>query len=177
MQEEYPRAKFRHPHIIAKLAAASGATDAAVRYFEEGIEFCTATGWEYFRCKCLLEYGIFLAGQDDPAKQSRAVSLLQEGLAVARQLDLHCTTKRFESALHRPCGTGRIASSTGLSSRELEVLSHMALGKRNREIARDLFISEYTVANHVSHIFSKLGVNNRSAAVAYAVEHSLARSS
>ena len=61
--------------------------------------------------------------------------------------------------------------STDLSDRELEVLGLLAAGKTNRVIAEDLFISEKTVASHVSHIFTKLGVTSRSAATAHAYDH------
>jgi ATP/maltotriose-dependent transcriptional regulator MalT len=61
----------------------------------------------------------------------------------------------------------------GLTSRELEVLVLVARGKTNRTIAHELFVSEKTVASHVSHIFTKLGVASRSAATAYAYDHEL----
>jgi DNA-binding NarL/FixJ family response regulator len=60
---------------------------------------------------------------------------------------------------------------TDLTDRELEVLGLLAAGKTNRVIAEDLFISEKTVASHVSHIFTKLGVTSRSAATAHAYDH------
>ena len=50
----------------------------------------------------------------------------------------------------------------------------MATGKTNRSIAADLFLSEKTVARHVSNIFTKLGLSSRAAATAYAYEHDLA---
>ena len=61
----------------------------------------------------------------------------------------------------------------GLTARELEVPRLVATGKTNRSIAADLFLSEKTVARHVSNIFSKLGLSNRAAATAYAYEHHL----
>ncbi len=61
----------------------------------------------------------------------------------------------------------------GLTQRELEVLRLLARGKTNRIIAQELFISEKTVASHVSHIFTKLDVTSRSAATAYAYDHDL----
>lgn len=61
----------------------------------------------------------------------------------------------------------------GLSPRELEVLRLLARGQTNRAIAQALFISEKTVATHVSHIFTKVGVTSRSAATAYAYDHAL----
>ena len=62
---------------------------------------------------------------------------------------------------------------TGLTGRELEVLRHVATGETNRKIAQELFISEKTVARHVSNIFAKVGVSSRAAATAYAYEHDL----
>jgi DNA-binding CsgD family transcriptional regulator len=59
----------------------------------------------------------------------------------------------------------------GLSNRD--VLRRVAEGKTNRVIASELFVSERTVHRHVSNIFDKLGVNSRTAAAAYAIEHRL----
>jgi ATP/maltotriose-dependent transcriptional regulator MalT len=72
--------------------------------------------------------------------------------------------------------TGSAASETpaGLTPREVEVLRLVATGKSNRAIAADLFLSEKTVARHLSNIFTKLGVSSRSAATAYAYQHDLA---
>ena len=53
-----------------------------------------------------------------------------------------------------------------LSAREREVLALVAKGTSNREIARELFISEATVKTHLTHLYAKLGVNDRAAAVA-----------
>jgi DNA-binding CsgD family transcriptional regulator len=60
-----------------------------------------------------------------------------------------------------------------LTAREVEVIRLVAAGKTNRMIAGELFLSEKTVARHVSNIFTKLGVSSRSAATAYAFEHHL----
>lgn len=55
-----------------------------------------------------------------------------------------------------------------LSHRETEILTLLATGATNREMAQRLFISESTVKTHLVHIYSKLGVDNRTAAVATA---------
>lgn len=57
-----------------------------------------------------------------------------------------------------------------LSSREVEVLGQMKLGKTNRQIARELMISPGTVKRHVENIISKLGVSDRTQAVVKALE-------
>lgn len=56
----------------------------------------------------------------------------------------------------------------GLSERELEVLRLVASGLSNRSVAKTLFVSEATVKTHLNHAFGKLGVDNRTAAVATA---------
>jgi DNA-binding CsgD family transcriptional regulator len=61
----------------------------------------------------------------------------------------------------------------GLTAREVEVLRLVAAGKTNRAIAAELFLSEKTVARHMSNIFTKLDLSSRSAATAYAFEHDL----
>lgn len=59
---------------------------------------------------------------------------------------------------------------TSLSPREIEVLKLVASGKSNREIGKELFLSETTVKSHLVHIFGKLGVKSRTSAVARARE-------
>ncbi len=55
------------------------------------------------------------------------------------------------------------------------MLTLVASGKSNRAIAAELFISEKTVARHVSNILAKLGLSSRAGATAYAYKHGLAR--
>jgi len=70
---------------------------------------------------------------------------------------------------------GSVASPAGepISARELEVLELVARGASNRDAAARLFISEATVKTHLMHIYSKLGVNDRAAAVAEAFDRGL----
>jgi DNA-binding CsgD family transcriptional regulator len=74
-----------------------------------------------------------------------------------------------------PRTSGSPRNTHGLTARELEVLSLVATGRTNRAIATKLFISEKTVARHVSNIFAKLAVTSRAAATAFAYEHNLLR--
>jgi DNA-binding NarL/FixJ family response regulator len=67
----------------------------------------------------------------------------------------------------------RAALPAGLTEREAEVLRLVASGATNKAVARDLGLSEKTVARHLSNIFTKLGVASRAGATAYAFEHGL----
>lgn len=61
-----------------------------------------------------------------------------------------------------------------LTEREVEVLQQLALGKTNKEIADDLFLSERTVRTHITNILSKLRLSNRTQAVLYALREGIA---
>lgn len=60
-----------------------------------------------------------------------------------------------------------------LTDREVEVLRQVVKGDTNRQIAQELVISERTVAHHLEHIYDKIGISSRAAAVFFAMEHEL----
>jgi ATP/maltotriose-dependent transcriptional regulator MalT len=69
----------------------------------------------------------------------------------------------------------RAPAEERLSSRELEVLQLVAEGASNRDIASRLHISQATVKSHLIHIFGKLGVSDRTAAVTVALQRGIMR--
>jgi len=75
----------------------------------------------------------------------------------------------------RLVGRAREPNERALSAREIEVLMLVARGTSNKLIARELEIGETTVKTHLLHIFSKLGVDDRTAAVTTAVEKGIIR--
>lgn len=100
-----------------------------------------------------------------------------EGQATLKEARRLLATLGMRAALARAdglLGAANTASPAGLTARELEVLRHLAQGKTNREIAEVLVISEHTVVNHLSHIFGKIGVDNRTAAAAFAHRQGIA---
>ncbi|MFJ8824660.1 response regulator [Streptomyces sp. NPDC102467] len=76
---------------------------------------------------------------------------------------------RLVTAVRRPA----VAADETLSAREREVLVLVSRGTSNKEIARELFISEATVKTHLTHIYGKLGVKDRAAAVAVAYDRKI----
>ncbi|MGA4728916.1 response regulator [Micromonospora taraxaci] len=77
------------------------------------------------------------------------------------------------SVAGRLMGRLRAPAEEPLSQRELEVLTLVARGASNKEAAARLFISEATVKTHLLHVYAKLGVNDRAAAVATAYDRGL----
>jgi DNA-binding NarL/FixJ family response regulator len=85
--------------------------------------------------------------------------------AAGRTVLSPAVASRLVSAVRTP--------ASPLAAREREVLALVAKGTSNREIARELFISEATVKTHLSHLFTKLGVTDRAAAVAKGYEQGI----
>ena len=71
-------------------------------------------------------------------------------------------------------GAEGVASSTLLSARELDVLRHVARGRTNKEIASALHVTEGTIKNHLTNIFTRLGVMDRTQAALKARDLGLA---
>lgn len=103
----------------------------------------------------------YLLKDAPPDELTRAVHAVADGKPVMSDQVTVALTRR----LTQP--------RTALSAREMEILEAVASGRTNREIAHDLFISQATVKTHLVHIFDKLGVDNRTAAVAKAREQQL----
>jgi DNA-binding NarL/FixJ family response regulator len=80
---------------------------------------------------------------------------------------------RGEAVLSPPVATRVLRAARSdepaLSAREVEILELVARGTTNREAAERLFISEATVKTHLAHIYAKLGVDTRAAAIATAI--------
>ena len=103
--------------------------------------------------------------KDRPADEiAAAIRTAHLGLA---QLDPSALARLLQS----PAST--VSFDTTLSERELQVLRLISGGATNREIARDLHLSEGTVKNHVSRILERLGVRHRTEAAVFAREHGM----
>lgn len=112
----------------------------------------------------------YLLKEINPDEVARAVRQVEEGQSLlspsmASKLlsEFQTMTKRAEERPYHP----------RLTEREMEVLRHVAQGMTNREIGKELHISENTVKNHIRNILEKLHLNSRMEAVIYAVREKL----
>ena len=118
--------------------------------------------YEGARVRVLVGLACRALGDDDTAAMELdAARHALQHLGAAPELT------RIDALSRRPAVPG------GLTPRELEVLRLVAAGKSNQAIAAELFLSEKTVARHLSNMFVKLNVTSRTAAAAYAFDHGL----
>jgi DNA-binding NarL/FixJ family response regulator len=92
-------------------------------------------------------------------------SRISPSMAAKLLAEFQAMSKRAEERIHVP--------TPRLTDREMEVLRLVAQGMNNRDIAKDLFISENTVKNHIRNILEKLQLHSRMEAVVYAVREKL----
>jgi predicted ATPase/DNA-binding CsgD family transcriptional regulator len=111
-----------------------------------------------------------LGSHGDQAARGHAA--IAEGLQICAELGMENLGRRTLGEPSTP--SGRPAWPGGLTDRQVEVLCLVAQGHTNREIAETLVLSERTVANHLTAIFTKIDVDNRAGATAYALRNGLA---
>ncbi|SMB95356.1 two component transcriptional regulator, LuxR family [Thermanaeromonas toyohensis ToBE] len=108
-------------------------------------------------------------------KDISAEGLVEAILQVAQGVPvIHpgVTKKMLRLLTESPC-EGPKAPGTSLTRREKEILAYVVKGESNKQIARRLYISEKTVKNHLTRIFRKIGVQDRTQAAVYALKHGL----
>lgn len=106
----------------------------------------------------------YLLKNSEPEELRSAIRLVFQGMSV---LSPQVTRQVMQAAVMADVNR---AAESGLSERELDVLSCLASGKTTSQIASELFISENTVKTHVRHILEKLDASNRAEAVSKAAQ-------
>ncbi|GIW08008.1 MAG: DNA-binding response regulator [Dehalococcoidia bacterium] len=131
---------------------------------------------------------VFVAGASGYIPKSTEFAALVkslEGVAAGEVALSRALTTRLTMKLHQMRSAGGEPSAAPvdrspdpllerLSDRERVILSYLAKGAANKEIARSLHISEHTVRTHVTNLLSKLGFTNRVQAAAFAVQNDFA---
>ncbi len=116
------------------------------------------------------------------SEQLAEMNSIGRSSAIEQLIDLAMSETDAETDAGEPVGFARELPGlehpiAPLTARETEVLGLLVEGRTNPEIADQLFISPRTVSVHVTHILEKLGVENRSAAVAFALRTGMIKTS
>jgi DNA-binding CsgD family transcriptional regulator len=153
--------------------AATGEAAALTDAWDEGAGAWAGLGEPYPQAQALLyaaEAALARGDRDGAAGRLRQAAPLAAGLGarpLAEKIAIlarRAGIRLYDEAIGHGAGDGEL----GLTERELEVLSLVAAGRSNRDIAAELFISPKTASVHVSNILGKLGVTNRGEAAARA---------
>jgi DNA-binding CsgD family transcriptional regulator len=153
---------------------ALGQTTEALAYLDQAIRAFESAAMPFDATRASLEWATLAAATDGAA----AAQALQESLAVFERLGARRYARRARRLLYklgiRPSSTLRTRpSATPLSPRELEIVLLVADDMTNVEIAERLIISPRTVTTHLDRIYTRLGINSRTALVRYAIEAGL----
>lgn len=151
-------------HAHGALALAEGRAEQALGPLRVALRTWLGVGAPYIaaRVRILCAVACRALGDHDTAERERELAA-ETFVGLGAATDLAGLDPKRPSA-----GVGGT-----LSARELEVIRLVATGKTNKEIARQLFLSQKTIDRHVSNIFRKIDVTTRAAATTYAWKHAL----
>jgi DNA-binding CsgD family transcriptional regulator len=169
---------FCVPRLLGVAAWLGGRLDEAEKRFQEAIAATGRAGARLETARTCLDYARLLAERGAP-QRAEARDLLFRARDVFEDLGVKLLIEQaaevgaaLEAAPPEAKGP---AYPDRLSAREVDVLQLVARGHTNQQIADSLILSPKTVARHLSNIFDKIGVDNRSAATAYVFEKGLVR--
>jgi DNA-binding CsgD family transcriptional regulator len=154
--------------------AMSGWTEAE-RHFDAALTMNSRIGAHAPFAHTKHDYAAMLLARGAAGDRQRAAALLQDSLDSARQLGMRGLEERAAARIAQSSGAPAATDTNDdLTSREIEVLQLLAIGRSNADIALVLAISLNTVATHVRNILAKTGCANRTEAAGYAMRHGLA---
>jgi DNA-binding CsgD family transcriptional regulator len=169
---------FLADRILGQVALLRGDWPAAAAHLADAEATARHEGLRPEMGRILLAQADLSLAKGGPGSAAHARSLLGQAQALYRELGLDDEVRRVRARLHdlprQPGAPPPIPLPAGLTPRESEVLRLVAAGRSNREIGRELAISESTVAKHLTSIFNKIGADNRAAATAFAIRRGLA---
>ena len=172
-----------HPYLtdkmLARIPALAPSREIAARHHErlDGSGYPRGlTGASLTPSDRLLAAADVYHAMTEPRPHRAALDTEQAASAIQRdvrggKLDADAVHAVLRASGHR--APARREGPGGLTIREVEVLSLLARGLANKEIARRLEVTPKTVSNHLEHVYTKLGVGSRAAATLFATQHGL----
>ena len=168
--------------LLGLLAHTLGQLDPAAAHFEDALAFCRRAGYRPELAWTCYDYAGLLLQRQSPGDRDKAASLLDEAKSLSSDLGMALLVERATTLQNKmETGRGDTRSSPaypdGLTQREAEVLTLIAAGKSNSEIAQELVLSVRTVERHITNIYTKINARGRADATSYVLNHGLARGS
>jgi len=151
-------------YAVGALALADDRPDEALAVSRAALQGWRELGWPFETARTQVLVGRALRSLGDEESAAAELAAAARALAALGARPAAQEADRLLAPGHLP---------GGLTAREAEVLRLVAAGRSNPEISTALFLSEKTVARHLSNIFTKLDVRSRTAAAAYAYEHGI----
>jgi DNA-binding CsgD family transcriptional regulator len=163
-------------HAFGEVALVEGDAARAAAHFERAVDLFRNVDSPFERAHMHRRAGVALAAAGE---RQVGIDRLVDAYRTFRKLgarplsqqviaDLEALGERVDRRLGRLAARG--LENGGLTRRELEILRLVAVGRTNREIARDLFLSPRTVEMHVRHVLAKLDCRSRTEATGKAHE-------
>jgi DNA-binding CsgD family transcriptional regulator len=169
---------FLVDRVLGLIATLCGEWEAAALHLAAAEATAEREGLHPELARILLVQADVEVGQGGGGSTLRAGSLLNRALVLFGELGMtesaHNVRRRLRALSHHQGDPTRPSLPANLTEREAAVLKLVAEGRSTRQIARTLVLSEKTVTNHLTHIFTKTASENRAAATAFAFHHGLA---
>src|SRR6185295_17393574 len=153
--------------LLGALCSLQRQWDVAAQHFEAAIRMNERQNALPWLAQAQYDYALMFIGRQEKGDSERAATLLLQATALAEKLGM-VALRAAAAAATSKLVAARLPSPTpeGVSRREAQILSKLAAGKSNQEIADAIFRSPNTVAAHVRNILVKLGAANRTEAAA-----------
>ncbi|NQW20336.1 MAG: AAA family ATPase [Chloroflexi bacterium] len=156
--------------LLPALEFLCGDIDKAATDFEELIESLHIKGILFYEAWARFDFARLLATHQEVRPDIQPKNYVSEARALALKLGLIPLVARLDELLD---SLGIVRTPFDLTRREIDVLTLVAHGSTNKEIADSLFVSPHTVNRHLGNLFTKLGVSNRAAATDLAHQRNL----
>ena len=168
---------FLVDRVLGEIATLCGDWEMATVHLSAAEETCQREGLRPELARTLVAQANCEMLRGGQGHTPHVIHLLRRALTLFDEMKMTYSVGRIRNQLRtfsrHPHRSSPRSLPAGLTGSEVKVLQLVVQGKTNRQIARDLALSEKTVANHLTHIFNKTTSENRAAAAAFAIRHGL----